>query len=140
LRRLLRTADEETQAPARAEAELRALPAVRLEHLVPPIDWVPAAEALDHTLAAGSPRGTSCPAVRFLIGQPHCGHAETLRHWAQAQGARILSPPRYEEHGPHRPWPIGFLGRHLRRRFAEARTVWGLMPSAYITTSAPQLS
>lgn len=97
LRRLLRAADEETQAPVRAEAELRALPAVRLENLVPPIDWAPAAEALEHALAAGAPQGTSRPAVHFLIGQPHCGHAEILRHWAQAQGARILSPPRYEE-------------------------------------------
>ncbi|UZH08759.1 MULTISPECIES: hypothetical protein [unclassified Halomonas] len=36
-----------TEQQVKDESELRALPEVRLAHLVPPIDWAPAASALD---------------------------------------------------------------------------------------------
>jgi hypothetical protein len=81
LRRLLRTREEEPQSPVKAEADLRALPGVRLENLVPPIDWTPAAEALDLALSGAA----GAPGVRFLIGQPHCAHPEILRRWTQAR-------------------------------------------------------
>ena len=92
LRRLLRTREDEPQSPVKAEADLRALPGVRLENLVPPIDWTLAAEALDLALAGAA----GSPGIRFLIGQPHCAHPEILRRWAQARGARLVSPRPYE--------------------------------------------
>ncbi|MGE5155139.1 MAG: hypothetical protein ACM3ST_14125 [Bdellovibrio bacteriovorus] len=123
LRRLLRAQEDEVQSPVKAEADLRALPGVRLENLVPPIDWTAAAQALDLALAGeNGPRG-----VCFVIGQPHCAHPEILAHWAKAQGVRLVSSPPYEtilgaDDGwlatldePDQPWVLPELERCFLR-------------------------
>lgn len=89
LRHLFRARDKEAQAPVKAEAELRTLPGARLENLVPPIDWAPAAEALDRTLG-DRPKPVG---VHFLIGQPHCRHGTILEHWATARDVHLVTPP-----------------------------------------------
>lgn len=88
--RLLRGTEDDALARD-AEDALRALPNVRLENLAPPIDWAPAAAALQRAISA--PDGGVPPGVRFLIGQPYGGHADILEHWAEAQGAERLATP-----------------------------------------------
>jgi len=87
LGRLLLGDDKGEAAPARAEADLRALPQLRLANLVPPIDWAPAARAL------GAPDEDTHAPVRLFIGQPYCDHAATLAHWACTHDAVVLTPP-----------------------------------------------
>ena len=104
LRRLLRGVDKEADV-ARAEAELRALPNVRLANLVPPIDWSVAGEVLgdvhgavmdDHAsserVGQTPPVREDCP-VRFLVCQPGCDHAAIIQHWARRRCARVLTLP-----------------------------------------------
>ena len=128
-RSLLRP-QEEAQTPVRAEADLRALAGVRLENLVPPIDWAQAVAALDQVLAGDAERPLPGSSVRFLIGQPHCAHVEVLTHWANAHGARVLAPPRPEAvisgdeqwlaelSGPEGPWVLPALERCFLRHAA----------------------
>lgn len=131
LRSLLRTREEQAQqAPVRAEAELRALAGVRLENLVPPIDWGQAAAALDQALGGETKRPLPGSSVRFLIGQPHCAHAEILERWAADQEARVIGPPHPEailagdqqwltELGePEGPWVLPALERCFLRHAA----------------------
>lgn len=104
LRQLLSSADKGADT-ARAEAELRALPNVRLAHLVPPIDWsgtagefadahkeVPVNDAERPTLDPSGSAGEES-ALRFLVCQPYCDHTAILRNWAARQGAEELTPP-----------------------------------------------
>ncbi|MDX5334375.1 MAG: hypothetical protein LPK58_10025 [Gammaproteobacteria bacterium] len=93
--RLLRSDDASAQAPARAEKDLRALPEVRLEHLVPPVDWGGAQTALDGCLADWLRDDTR--AVRFFVGPPGGGMAEALRHWAGQRGWPVIEPPTAEQ-------------------------------------------
>jgi len=88
--RVLQPRRDDVCRPVRAEADLRALPGVRLEHLVPAIDWSGAARALDRALAAQPAQRAP---IRFVVGQPHGGHARILQAWAKARGARLLDPP-----------------------------------------------
>ena len=95
----------EDNAVARAEAELRLLPEVRLANLVPPLDWAEAAQAFarahQQVVGRGADLAGSGPAagsqgsspVVFLIGQPCCDHAAIAREWARQQGALELVPP-----------------------------------------------
>jgi len=86
-----------------AEAELRALPHVRLANLVPPIDWSSAAQALATACSEAAEEHTLKPDVnftdskvdtpRFLIGQPYCDHAAILEHRASQRRARVLQAP-----------------------------------------------
>lgn len=62
---LLRSPREESLTPARTEADLRALPQVRLEKLAPPIDWEGAAKALDVALLDWLEADNPEPAVFF---------------------------------------------------------------------------
>lgn len=87
LGRLLLGDDKDEADPARAEADLRALPQLRLVNLAPPIDWAPAARAL------GAPDRDAHAPVRLFIGQPYCEHAAILAHWARAHDAVVLTPP-----------------------------------------------
>jgi hypothetical protein len=87
---------KEMPSPLRAETDLRALPEVKLEHLVPPIDWSPGAAALDDTLGDWAADGADGACVRVLVGQPFGGHAEILEEWAMARQAPILPTPNPE--------------------------------------------
>jgi hypothetical protein len=93
LGRLFGMGANKVQSPLRAETDLRSLPRVKLEHLVPPIDWSPGAAALDDALADWSADGAPGPGVRVLVGQPFGGHAEILEHWAMAHEAPVLLAP-----------------------------------------------
>lgn len=73
------------------ESELCALPEVRLAHLVPPIDWTPAATALAQQLD-----GQEAP-VTFFITTPYSGHASVVTHWAEKQHIVCLAPPTLSE-------------------------------------------
>lgn len=92
-KRLLRRSTGAGDAPAMQERELSSLPEVRLAHLVHPIDWSHASRALDRALDGEAPAGGATPRVRFVIGQPHCGHAEIVQGWAARHAARLLDPP-----------------------------------------------
>lgn len=87
--------DGEDGTQAHAEAELRALPRVRLENLVPPLDWTPAAAALDEALdeAPAGARAAHRPGVHVLVCPPACEHASVLAHWAKVHDARTIDPP-----------------------------------------------
>ncbi len=63
---LLLSPREESLTPARTEADLRALPQVRLENLTPPIDWKGAAKALDVALLDWLEADNPEPAVFFF--------------------------------------------------------------------------
>ena len=98
LKRVFRNMETDIAEPAREEARLRSLPQVRLEHLVTPIDHDEPASALDVALGdwleeAGKPTR----AVRFVVGQPHGGNAETLRRWAARHDAPVIAPPSYAQ-------------------------------------------
>lgn len=102
LHRLFGDIDKEAEV-ARAEAELRALPHVRLTNLVPQIDWSAPAQAFAQACSeatepdtlkpgAGSSKGEG-DTPRFLIGQPYCDHAAILENWAAQRHAYVLQPP-----------------------------------------------
>ncbi|MDQ7728651.1 hypothetical protein [Halomonas sp. SpR8] len=96
-RRSLRSASiwlvgkKDAEQQMKDEGELRALPEVRLAHLVPPIDWSPAAHALAHQL-----KDHESP-VTFFITPPHGGHAAVVNHWAEAHLAACVPPPTLRE-------------------------------------------
>lgn len=79
---------------ARAEADLRALPQVRLANIVPPLDWAPTARALG---AQAAPEMDGRAPVRFFVAQPYCDHRAVLAHWAGAHGATMLAAPDTEQ-------------------------------------------
>jgi len=97
LKRLFQSRTDETEAPAKKEDELRSLSQMQLEHLARPIDWGTVSRALDTTLAARQPAADGAPAVTFVIGQPHCGHAEIVASWAARNDACLIDPPSHEE-------------------------------------------
>ena len=80
-----------TEQQVKDESELRALPGVRLAHLVPPIDWAPAASALGQQL-----EGQDAP-LTFFITTPYSGHASVVTHWAETHQVACLAPPTLSE-------------------------------------------
>ncbi|MBT2771606.1 hypothetical protein J7J47_05065 [Halomonas sp. ISL-60] len=102
------------------ENELRALPEVKLAHIVPPIDWAPAAKALAQQL-----NGLEAP-VAFFITPPHCGHVSVVRQWAEQQHFTCLPPPTLSEltegdaqwverFANQREWAVTALERYFLR-------------------------
>lgn len=102
------------------ESELRALPEVRLAHLVPPIDWAPAARALGQQLEV-----QDAP-VTFFITTPYSGHASVVTHWAEKHHVTCLAPPTLSEIAEgrtqwveqcvnQREWAIPALERYFLR-------------------------
>jgi len=89
LSRWLRLGHDQRRDAALDEQQLRRLPEVRLAHLVPPVEWLPAAEALEQ---AWRPDGDG-PEVIFLVTAPQDDSAAILAHWAERHSARVLSPP-----------------------------------------------
>lgn len=141
-------ADDDAQ-PARAEADLRALPQLRLANLAPPIDWAPAARALD---ALETPDRDRASPVRLFIGQPYCEHAAILAHWAQVHGAVVIQPPTtgqilagdrrwLDELGPcaDRPWVLPELERCFLRHASGLDLVRGFLARALSGALGPGL-
>lgn len=102
------------------ESELRVLPEVRLAHLVPSIDWTPAARALGQQLEA-----QDAP-VTFFITTPYSGHASVVTHWAEKHHVACLAPPTLSEIAEcstqwveqcvnQREWAIPALERYFLR-------------------------
>ncbi len=81
------------QPPKRAEADLQALSDARRDRLVPPIRWDAAARALSNRLGAWPSSGASHQPIRFYIGPPFSGIAETLDVWARSSGWPRVEPP-----------------------------------------------
>ncbi len=104
----------------KTEDELRALPEVRLAHIVPPIDWAPAVSALAQQL-----KGREA-AVTFFITTPHSGYAAVVRHWAEEHDVACVAPPTLSELAEgdtqwvercvnQRHWAVPALERHFLR-------------------------
>lgn len=102
------------------EQELRALPEVRLAHLVPPVNWAHAAEALAKKL------GNQDAPVTFFITPPHGGHDAVVSHWAEQSHTTCVLPPALSEVmdgdtqwvercGNLRSWAVPALERHFLR-------------------------
>ena len=109
---LFQRSDQEGQAPVKAEAELRMLTDSRLQALVQPIDWRCAAAALDLALADCLHSSKPERPVRFVVGQPHCGHPEILAHWAARHRLHRVAAPSVEQilggdEGWLEDWPSG---------------------------------
>tara|TARA_R110000850_G_scaffold76729_4_gene166432 strand:- start:1574 stop:2722 length:1149 start_codon:yes stop_codon:yes gene_type:complete len=102
------------------ESELRRLPEVRLAHLVPPIDWEPAASALALELD-----GQDAP-VTFFITTPYSGHVAVVRQWAEKHNIACVPTPSLselaaggtewvEQCAHHREWAVPALERCFLR-------------------------
>jgi hypothetical protein len=104
LHRLFGGAGKEAEV-GRAEAELRALPNVRLANLVPPIDWSSALQAFAEAYAYitrgedgrtetdENPSESGDHTPQFLVCQPYCDHAAIIEHWAARHRACVLQAP-----------------------------------------------
>ncbi|MGP9652883.1 hypothetical protein [Halomonas sp. AOP35-4E-18] len=125
-RRSLRSASRwlvgknKAEQQVKEESELRALPEVKLAHLVPPIDWVPATKALAQQL-----NGLEAP-VTFFITPPHGGHVAVVNHWAETHRVACVPPPTLSELAEgdtqwvarcanQRHWAVPALERHFLR-------------------------
>lgn len=84
-------------ATFKAEQDLHALSEVRLEHLVPPLSWDDAAAALDASLPDWLAAGSSDTCVKFVVGQPFCGHAEIVSLLGARHRATEVAPPSIEQ-------------------------------------------
>lgn len=93
LKRLFGTGNDDANAPAKPEADLRGLPSHRLEALVQPLDWEAGAQALDSSLGRRAGEDPVC----FVIGPPHGGQADLLRCWAARHRAFEVKAPPYED-------------------------------------------
>lgn len=102
------------------EHELRALPEIRLGHLVPPVDWAPTASALTKKI------GNLEAPITFFITPPHGGHASVVSHWAEKSQAMCVLPPSLSEIADgdtqwvercanQRRWAVPALERHFLR-------------------------
>lgn len=93
LKRIFGRGSEPELPPVKAEADLRALSQSRLQNLARPIDWRCAVPALNAVLAEWQQAAPVGEAVRFVIGQPHCGHAQILAQWAADHRAAMVEAP-----------------------------------------------
>lgn len=96
-KRIFRRSGQDGQAPVKSESELHALSQVRLQHLVPPLDWNAAALVLDESLREWREDPAPERPVKFVIGQPHGGHADIVRKWGEMHGAAVIRPPDREQ-------------------------------------------
>lgn len=85
---------EAAEHKAKQESELRALPEVRLAHLVPNVDWSPGAIEFAHVLHQ---QGLEEEPVVFFVTPPHGGHRAVVNYWAKQQGVSCLATPTYQE-------------------------------------------
>lgn len=125
-RRSLRSAStwlvgkQAAEQQVKEESELRALPDVRLAHLVPPIDWSPAAKALAQQL-----KSLEAP-VTFFITPPHNGHVSVVKQWAEEHHIACVPTPTLSELAEgdtqwverfvnYREWAVPALERYFLR-------------------------
>jgi hypothetical protein len=79
--------------------------AAQLDALAGPIDWRPAAEALQQVLSDCPLGEAGCPPVRFVILPPLGDHTQLLSYWARQQGARwIQAPSEHDLFSDGRDW------------------------------------
>ncbi|MGR8979473.1 MAG: hypothetical protein ACU84H_05205 [Gammaproteobacteria bacterium] len=97
VKRIFMRSDQETRAPVKQEAELHTPSQMKLERLMQPLDWTEAVTALDVSLNDWAQSSTPDRPVKFVIGQPHNGHIEILRHWAARHEATLISAPAYKQ-------------------------------------------
>ena len=83
---------EASERQAKQESELRALPEVKLAHVAPPIDWMPATERLKQALKDYE----DAPVVLF-ISPPYGGHSTVVSQWAAQQDIPCLTVPTLKE-------------------------------------------
>lgn len=83
---------EASERQAKQESELRALPKVKLAHVAPPIDWLPATERLKQALKDYE----DAPVVLF-ISPPYGGHSTVVSQWAAQQDIPCLTVPTLKE-------------------------------------------
>jgi len=82
---------------AQPAATLSSLPPAQLDRLAPPLRWEGAARAFDQIYAAKAGNAPAPGVVGILVGQPFCGHADILAHWARGRSVRLLEPPTAQE-------------------------------------------
>jgi hypothetical protein len=82
---------------AQPEATLSSLPPAQLDRLAPPLRWGGAARAFDQIYATKAGNAPTPGVIGILVGQPFCGHADILAHWARERSARLLAPPTAQE-------------------------------------------
>ncbi|MEC8937934.1 MAG: hypothetical protein VYB20_12135, partial [Pseudomonadota bacterium] len=83
---------EASERHAKQESELRALPKVKLAHVAPPIDWMPATERLKQALKDYE----DAPVVLF-ISPPYGEHSTVVSQWAAQQDIPCLTVPTLKE-------------------------------------------
>jgi hypothetical protein len=96
-KRIFRRANEESTAAVKEEAKLRALTQMRLKYLVKPLNMSEAAEALEASLNEWMQTSAPDRPVKFVIGQPHGGHAEIVRQWGLRYKTTTINPPTYQQ-------------------------------------------
>jgi hypothetical protein len=82
---------------AQPEATLSSLPPAQLDRLAPPLHWEGAARAFDQIYASKAGSAPTPGVIGILVGQPFCGHADILAHWARGRSVRLLEPPTAQE-------------------------------------------
>ena len=82
---------------AQPEATLSSLPPAQLDRLAPPLRWEGAARAFDQIYASKAGSAPTPGVIGILVGQPFCGHADILAHWARGRSVRLLEPPTAQE-------------------------------------------
>ncbi|ADJ28584.1 hypothetical protein [Nitrosococcus watsonii] len=86
--------DSKSAEPIRAQDELKRLSDELYTQIAPEPNWTERVTALNEALEKGL--ATRVSRVQIVIGAPFSGITETLEHWAQHRGIKIIKPPRSE--------------------------------------------
>jgi hypothetical protein len=141
-KQIFRFSDKKSMAPVKEETNLYELPQGQMEHLVPPLNLNEAAKALDDSLKEWIQAKSPDQPVKFVIGQPHCGHADIVRQWGELHGAAIVASPTDEQilkedmnwvddwPASDRPWVLPDLERVYLRHVHGLTLVRKLLESA----------
>jgi hypothetical protein len=113
----------EPAGPHRAQEQLGDFSDAALARLVPPIDWRPAAEALDRRLEGWPAPDGRGPWIHIVVGAPFGGRSEIIRLWSRTRGWKTVAPPAPDRilsgdadwlsqwEGQDRPWVLPALER-----------------------------
>jgi hypothetical protein len=144
LRRLFSRAPDAAETPLKQEAELRALQQVRLAHVVRPIDWAEAVDALDAAWSGAR------SLVKVLVGAPHGGHDQIVERWGERHGAQRIdapAPSRLLQSAavadmaplPETPWVLPHLEHFYLRRTDGLALLRQLLAQAQDGSAGPGL-